>query len=162
MAVRDRGSAGLAGAEWRLAGRRVPRWLGVGAVAVGLLWLLSLAVPESARAIDPNPLHAVEDVLGAGADVVTGGIGKLAVDGFGGIIKALFAWPAKIINRQLLAWLVAVPDYAIRPASGDGGRDASNLAQLGRGRRCASSAADAASRSPALQRSAGGPDRSAR
>src|SRR4051794_313670 len=131
MAVRDRDRARLGGAEWRLARRRVPRWLGVGAVAVGLLWLLSLAAPESARAIDPNPLHAAEDVLGAGADVVTGGIGKLAVDGFGGIIKALFAWPAKIINRELLAWLVAVPDYAIRPESGGAGRDASNLAQLG-------------------------------
>src|SRR4051794_23816134 len=131
MAVRDRGSAGLAGAELRLACRRVPRWLGVGAVAVGLLALLSLAAPESARALDPNPLHAAEDVLGAGADLVTGGIGKLAVDGFGGIIEALFAWPAKIINRQLLAWLVAVPDYAIRPESGGAGQDASNLAPLG-------------------------------
>ena len=101
------------------------------ALAVGVVWLLSLAAPESARAIDPNPLHALGDVLDAGADAVTGGIGKLAVDGFGGIIKALFAWPAKMINRELLAWLVAVPDYAIRPASGGAGRDGSNLAQLG-------------------------------
>src|SRR3954447_7265515 len=100
MAVRDRGSAGLAGAELRLACRRVPRRLGVGAVTVGVLWLLSLAAPESARAIDPNPLHAAEDVLGAGADAVTGGIGKLTVDGFGGIIKALFAWPAENIKPQ--------------------------------------------------------------
>ena len=96
-----------------------------------MVWLLSLAAPESARAIDPNPLHALGDVLDAGADAVTGGIGKLAVDGFGGIIKALFAWPAKMINRELLAWLVAVPDYAIHPASGGAGRDGSNLAQLG-------------------------------
>src|SRR3954470_22299788 len=118
MPVRDRDSAWLAGAQFRLARRRVGRWLGVGGVAVGVLWLLSLAAPESARAIDPNPLHAMEDVLGAGANVVTGGIGKLAVDGFGGIVKALFAWPAKIINRELLAWLVAVPDYSIDPASG--------------------------------------------
>jgi hypothetical protein len=51
---------------------------------LGLVCLLSLAAPDSARAIDPNPLHAIGGVLGAGADAVTGGIGKLAVDGFGG------------------------------------------------------------------------------
>ena len=66
----------------------------------------------------PTRCDAIEDVLGAGVDAVTGGIGELAVDGFGGIIKALFAWPAKLINRELLAWLVAVPDYAIHPANG--------------------------------------------
>jgi hypothetical protein len=78
-----------------VAGRRDAR--------LAIVWLLSLLAPDSARAIDPNPLHAIQDVLGAGADAVTGGIGKLAVDGFGGINKALFAWPAKIINRELLA-----------------------------------------------------------
>ncbi len=131
MTARDPGGAESAGAGRRASRVALRRWLGVGTLAVGVVWLLSLAAPESARAIDPNPLHALGDVLDAGADAVTGGIGKLAVDGFGGIIKALFAWPAKMINRELLAWLVAVPDYAIHPASGGAGRDGSNLAQLG-------------------------------
>jgi hypothetical protein len=62
---------------------------------------------------------------------VTGGIGGMAVEGLGAIIKALFAWPAKIINRELLGWLVAVPDYAIRPETARTRRDGSNLAELG-------------------------------
>ena len=128
MTARDPDGAESAGAGPRRPCVPLGRWLGIGALAVGVVWLLSLAAPESARAIDPNPLHALGDVLDAGADAVTGGVGKLAVDGFGGIIKTLFAWPAKMINRELLAWLVAVPDYAIHPDLGRGGRDGSNLA----------------------------------
>jgi hypothetical protein len=128
VTIRDRGSAGSPGEGGRRRHGVPLPWLGAGTLAVVLLWLLS---PESAQAFDPNPLHALGDALSAGADAVTGGISKLAVEGFGGIIKALFAWPAKIINRQLLAWLVAVPDYAIHPASGGAGGDGGNLAQLG-------------------------------
>jgi hypothetical protein len=93
--------------------------------------VVSLASPEPARAIPLNPIDALGDVLGAGADAVTGGIGKLAVEAFEAIIKALFAWPAKMINRELLSWLVAVPDYAIHPATAGGGPSGSNLAELG-------------------------------
>ena len=44
------------------------------------------------------------------------------MESFGAILKALFAWPAKLINRELLAWLVAVPDYAIHPETTRVGR----------------------------------------
>jgi hypothetical protein len=101
------------------------------ALALGAVFALSLAVPEPAAAVDVNPLHAIDDILGAGVDAVTGGVGKVAVESFGAIIKALFAWPAKMINRELLAWLVAVPDYAIHPETARSGQDGSNLAQLG-------------------------------
>jgi hypothetical protein len=111
----------------RLARRAWP----AGLVALGVAAVVSLASPEPARAIPLNPIDALGDVLGAGADAVTGGIGKLAVEAFEAIIKALFAWPAKMINRELLSWLVAVPDYAIHPATAGGGPSGSNLAELG-------------------------------
>jgi hypothetical protein len=44
--------------------------------------------------------------------VIGGTVGKLAVTGFDAIVHALFAPIAHFINTQLLAWLVAVPDYA--------------------------------------------------
>jgi hypothetical protein len=102
------------------------------AVVLSVTSVLSLAWPEPAEAIViPNPLDPIGDVLGAGAEAVVGEIPKLAVNAFGAIIKVLFAWPAKLINRELLAWLVAVPDYAIHPDTTGGGRNGSNLAQLG-------------------------------
>ena len=93
--------------------------------------LVSLASPEPARAIPINPLDPIQDILGAGVDAVAGGIGGMAVEGLGAIVKALFAWPAKIINRELLGWLIAVPDYAIHPETARAAGDGSNLAQLG-------------------------------
>ena len=63
-------------------------------------------------------------------DAITGGLGDAAVDGFSALLGKLFAWPAEVINRHLLAWLVAVPDYAISPQSTSGGRAGSNLAEL--------------------------------
>jgi hypothetical protein len=111
---------------------RSPRRLWpAGLLAVAVLSMVSLAAPEPARAIPVNPIAAIGDVLGAGANAITGGIGKVAVEAFEAIIKALFAWPAKIINRELLSWLVAVPDYAIHPESAAAGRGGSNLAELG-------------------------------
>jgi hypothetical protein len=101
------------------------------AVTLGVVTLLALASPERAEAVDLNPIHAIEDVLGAGARAVTGGVGKVAVEAFGAILKALFAWPAKLINREVLGWLVSVPNYTIHPETADAGRDGSNLAQLG-------------------------------
>src|SRR4051794_5477250 len=101
------------------------------ALAFGAIFALSLVAPAPAAAVDVNPLHAIDDILGAGVDAVTGGVGKVAVESFGAIIKALFAWPARMINRELLAWLVAVPDYAIHPETNRSGQDGSNLAQLG-------------------------------
>jgi hypothetical protein len=103
----------------------------VGLLALAVVSTVSLAVPTPARAFPPNPIDAIEDVLGAGADAITGGIGKVAVEAFEAIIKSLFAWPAKIINRELLSWLVAVPDYAIRPETARAGGGAGNLAELG-------------------------------
>jgi len=116
--------------RWR-APRRLWALLASGPLALGVVLLVSLASPEPARAIEINPLDPIEDLLGAGMDAVTGGIGGMAVEGLGAIIKALFAWPAKIINRELLGWLVAVPDYAIHPGTARAGGDGSNLAQLG-------------------------------
>ena len=106
-----------------------PRLAVVVALAMGSVLALSFAEP--AAAVDVNPLHGIDDILGAGVNAVTGGVGKVAVESFGAIIKALFAWPAKMINRELLAWLVAVPDYAIHPETTRTGQDGSNLAQLG-------------------------------
>src|SRR5688500_1090508 len=103
----------------------------MGVLALGVVSLVSLASPEPARAIAIDPLDPIEDVPGAGVGVVTGGIGGMAVEGLGAIVKALFAWPAKIINRELLAWLVAVPDYAVHPETARAGKDGGNLAQLG-------------------------------
>jgi hypothetical protein len=111
--------------------RSVRRLWPAGLLAVAVLSMVSLVAPEPARAIPVNPIDAIGDVLGAGADAITGGVGRLAVEAFGAIIKALFAWPAKIINRELLSWLVAVPDYAIHPETAAAGRGGSNLAELG-------------------------------
>src|SRR4051812_26016703 len=90
---------------------------------VGVVGVLSLAAPEPAAA-------SVGDVIGAGLNAITGAVGKAAVESFEAIVKVLFAWPAKMINRELLAWMVAVPDYAIDPDTG-GGSHGSNLAELG-------------------------------
>ena len=75
-------------------------------------------------------MGALGGAIDAGLGAVTGGFGGLAVEGFGGIVKALFAWPAKLVNRELLAWLVAVPDYAIPASSGPAGRRGGELAEL--------------------------------
>jgi len=80
-----------------------------------------------AGAAGVDPLGGIGDVVGAGVNAITGGLGGAAVSGFGGILKALFAWPARLIDRELLAWLVAVPDYAISPD----GAEANRLAALG-------------------------------
>src|SRR4051812_23892756 len=106
------------------------------AIAFGIVGLagacvLSLAGPEPAAAVGIDPWHAVGGALGAGVNAITGGIGQGAVAAFGAIVKGLFAWPAKMINRELLAWLVAVPDYAIHPQSRPAGAGSSSLAQLG-------------------------------
>jgi hypothetical protein len=111
--------------------RRLCSLLAVGLLALGAISIVLLASPEPARAIDIDPLDPIQDVVGAGVDAVTGGIGGMAVEGLGAVIKALFAWPAKIINRELLAWLVAVPDYAIHPETARAGHDGSSLAELG-------------------------------
>jgi hypothetical protein len=131
VAVIDPDQSELPGVRGRRA--RPPRrhLLAVGTLVLAALSLLSLASPEPARAIPINPLDPIQDILGAGVDAVTGGIGGMAVEGLGAIVKALFAWPAKIINRELLGWLVAVPDYAIHPETARAAGDGSNLAQLG-------------------------------
>src|SRR4051812_23858218 len=96
---------------WRGRGAGRGRWLRVAAavVVVG-----SLASAEDARALPPIT-DGLGGVLGAGVEALTGGLGGAVVDGFSALLGKLFAWPAEVINRQLLAWLVAVPDYAISP-----------------------------------------------
>ncbi|MEA2312705.1 MAG: hypothetical protein QOE28_2673 [Solirubrobacteraceae bacterium] len=108
-----------------------PRRLALPAGVFAALCLAALALPAPARAGLPNPIDALGGAVDAGLGAVTGGIGQLAVDGFEGIVKTLFAWPAKLLDRHVLAWLVAVPDYAIQPSTGPAGRSGSNLAQLG-------------------------------
>ena len=104
---------------------RATRWaLGVLAVLV----LTSVAsTPRDAQAAPPLPVGGLVDV---GVDLVTGGVGNAAVEGFGALLGKLFSWSAEIINRRLLSWLVSVPDYAITPRSNAGEEAASNLAEL--------------------------------
>ena len=101
------------------------------ALAAGVLALAVLGsldrIARARRVRDPVGLGGL---VGAGVDAITGGLGGAAADGFGAILKALFSWPAKLINRQLLAWLVAVPDYAIAPEHDRRARPGSNLAEL--------------------------------
>src|SRR3954447_20887453 len=106
------------------------RLLVAGALAAAGSIALSLAGPDAAAAIPiPLPIGPLGGLLGPG-DVITGAIGKAAAESFGAVIKTLFAWPAKMVNRGLLAWLVASPDYAIHPEPAGAARG-SNLAQLG-------------------------------
>ena len=106
------------------------RVLASGACVFAIIAVCALAAPDPAHAVGINPLDALDDLLGAGANAISGGIGGAAVDGFGAILRALFAVPAKLINRELLAWLVAVPDYAIHPETSGAGLRGSNLAEL--------------------------------
>ncbi len=112
MRTRPRGAAG-----WALV---------VLAVAV----VGSLASADEARALPPVPIPGLGPAIGAGVNAITGGLGNAAVDGFSALLGKLFSWPAEVINRRLLAWLVAVPDYAISPQSTSNGRAGSNLAEL--------------------------------
>src|SRR3954468_14464674 len=104
--------------------------LGWGLVAVGVAAVGSLGGADEARALPPVPIGPLGPVIGAGVDAITGGVGGAAVDGFSALLAKLFSWPAEVINRHLLAWLVAVPDYAISGQSTSGGRAGSNLAEL--------------------------------
>ena len=89
---------------------RATRW------ALGVLAVLVIAsvasTPRDAQAAPPLPVGGLVDV---GVDLVTGGVGNAAVEGFGALLGKLFSWSAEIINRRLLSWLVSVPDYAITP-----------------------------------------------
>jgi hypothetical protein len=109
----------------------VRKLLVIGALVV--VGLLSLVTADSASAL-PIPIPPIGPIggpLGLGSDVITGGLGKAAVEAFGAIIGALFSWPGKLVNRELLAWLVAVPDYAIDPSTTRPDQQGSNLAELG-------------------------------
>src|SRR4051812_6950448 len=106
--------------------------MGWALVAVGVATAGSLGGADEARALPPGPVGGpLGAAIGAGVDAVTGGLGGAAGDGFSALGGKLFSWPAEVINRRLLAWLVAVPDYAISPQSTSGGRAGSNLAELG-------------------------------
>jgi hypothetical protein len=100
--------------------RRAARRVAFGLVAVATI--ATFATAESANAIPPVP-------AGPLIDLATGGLGGAAVDGFGALLRALFEWPAKVINTQLLAWLVSVPDYAVAPSTVRG-TAGSNLQEL--------------------------------
>src|SRR3954464_736790 len=86
-----------------LAGRRL-RWiavvpLAIGAASAGDAHAAALPLPL------PNPLSPITGALGGGA-------GALATGAFDAIVGHLFAPIAHFLNVQLLAWLVAVPDFA--------------------------------------------------
>src|SRR4051812_12447862 len=105
--------------------------MGWALVAVGVATAGSLGGADEARALPPGPVGGpLGAAIGAGVDAVTGGLGGAAGDGFSALGGKLFSWPAEVINRRLLAWLVAVPDYAISPQSTSSGRAGSNLAEL--------------------------------
>src|SRR3954451_4587161 len=112
----------------RLRPRGVVGW---GLVAVGVAAVGSLGGATEARALPPVPIGPLGPAIGAGVGAITGRLGDAAVDGFTAMLGKLFSWPAEVINRQLLAWLVAVPDYAISPQSTSSAGAGSNLAELG-------------------------------
>lgn len=115
--------------NWNLRSRW---WLRAALIVAALLGAASLSSPDEARAIPPvGPVGGgLGEVIGAGVGAVTGGLGSSVVDGFGALLGKLFSWPADVINRRLLAWLVAVPDYAISPRANARGQAGSNLAEL--------------------------------
>ncbi|HEY6890698.1 MAG TPA: hypothetical protein VI300_23040, partial [Solirubrobacter sp.] len=79
---------------------------------VAVAALVTLAGSEPAQAVGLGPIG---DVLGAGLNAVSGGMGGIALEGFQSVLGALFAWPAQLVNRVFLAWLISVPDYAVAP-----------------------------------------------
>ena len=109
------------------ARRRRRVLLAAGVLAIAVLGSLT-GSPEPARA-DPV---GIGGMVGLGVNAITGGLGGVATEGFGSILKALFSWPADLINRQLLAWLVSVPDYAVPADTTGGGAGTSNLSELAR------------------------------
>src|SRR5215208_4307103 len=121
-------SSQLCESESRAGGRRARAAAVAGALA--LIGAVALAAAPSAQGALPGPVGALGGAIDAGLGAVTGGFGGLAVEGFGGIVKALFAWPAKLVNGELLAWLVAVPDYAVPASTGPAGRRGGELAEL--------------------------------
>src|SRR3954471_9839385 len=105
--------------------------LGWVAIAIVVAAVGSLGGADEARAWPPLPITGgLGGAVGAGVDAITGGLGGAAVDGFSALLGKLFSWPAEVINERLLAWLVAVPDYAISPDATASGRAGSNLAEL--------------------------------
>src|SRR4051794_41294802 len=96
-------------------------WMRAIVIVVGLVAVDSLASPDQAGALPPVPIGGAREVIGAGVDAITGGLGSSVVDGFSALLAKLFSWPANMINGRLLAWLVAVPDYAISPRTSAGG-----------------------------------------
>ena len=71
------------------------------AAAAAIVALLAVA-PTPAQAITiPNPV-----------DLVTGGLDDVAVGAFDAIIGHLFAPVTKFVTGELIAWLVAIPDFS--------------------------------------------------
>lgn len=92
---------------WRLAP--------VGAAVLMVMLVVSALEPSPARAGLlglPSPGQVIGGLFGGIGHAIGGTVGKLAVTAFEAIIHALFAPIAHFINAQLIAWLVAVPDYA--------------------------------------------------
>lgn len=111
---------------------RLPRSLRFLLVAAAALAIASIGgSPQDAQALPPIPITGgTGGLVGAGVNLVTGGVGSAAVEGFGALLGKLFSWSSEIINRQLLGWLISVPDYAISPRSNVPGEARSNLAEL--------------------------------
>jgi hypothetical protein len=99
----------------RLLARAYRQLPAVGVVVLAATLAVSALDPTPAQAWLlglPSPGAVISGLLGGIGHVIGGTVGKVAVTAFGAIIHALFAPIAKFIDTQLLAWLLAVPDYA--------------------------------------------------
>src|SRR4051812_18462342 len=100
----------------------------LGAIVLGAL-VAVLVVAPSASATGLGPIGGIGGIVGPALGPLGAGVGGLAVSGFGEVLKALFSWPAGLINRELLGWLISVPDYEVVPSTGLSAPN-SNLAEL--------------------------------
>src|SRR3954470_19485508 len=83
--------------------------LGAGAAIMIVIVVVSAVAPSVAFGGIPSPL-GVNPLSGLG-DVITGGFGSMAVEGFDAIVGHLFAPVSKLVTGELIGWLVEIPTF---------------------------------------------------